>query len=159
MKFLDIKIDEKMFKKLIIIAIVFIIVYMAFAMSSLLIFKTFKLSETTSVNDEDIITHIDVLEPEGKKLEIAGYAYKEGEQIETVNSSYIIKHQESGKMYRMRTQMEINKNVEDIGQAYSGLHAQCLLLGIPKGEYDILVLYRNNDEDILADTLISFEIK
>ena len=51
MKFLDIKIDEKMFKMLIIIAIIFIIVYMALDMSSLLIFKTFKLSETTSLND------------------------------------------------------------------------------------------------------------
>lgn len=158
MKFLDIKIDEKMFKILIIIAISFIIVYMALAMSSLLIFKTFKLSEYTSLDSEEIITHIDVLEYEGKKIEISGYAYKDGEKIETVNSSFIIKHKESGKMYRMRTQMEKNKNVEDIGQEYSGIHAQCLKLGIPKGEYDILVLYRNNDEDILADTLISFEI-
>lgn len=158
MNFLDIEIDEKMFKNLIIIAIIIIIVYMAFVMSSLLIFKTFKLSESTSLNSENIITHIDVLEYKGKKIEISGYAYKDGEEIKTVNSNFIIKHKDSGKMYRMRTQMEKNKNVEDIGQECSGIHAQCLKLGIPKGEYDILVLYRNNDEDILADTLISFKI-
>ena len=159
MKFLDIEIDEKLFKKLIIAVIVFIIVYMAFTMSSLLIFKTYKISDTTSLNDENIRTHIDVLEPHGKKLEIAGYAYKDGEEIKSVNSSYVIKHKDTGKMYRMRTQMESNHNVKDIGYEFAGLHAQCLLIGIPKGEYQIYVLYRNNNEDILADTLITFEVK
>ena len=60
MKFLDIEIDEKMFKNLIIMAIVFIIIYMAFTMSSLLLFKSYTLGPNTSVNDEDIRTHIDI---------------------------------------------------------------------------------------------------
>ena len=158
MDFLDIEIDEILIKKLIIAVIVFIVIYMAFTMSSLLIFKSYSLGANTSVNDEEINTHIDSLKVTGKKLEISGWAYKEGEEIKTVNSSYVIKHQETGKMYRMRTQMEENPNVE---QQYklAGIHAQCLLFGIPKGEYQILVLYRNNNEDILADTLIKFEVK
>ena len=159
MKFLDIEIDEKMFKKLIIVAIIIIIVYMAFTMSSLLIFKSYALGPNTSVNDEEIRTHIDILEVSKKKLEIAGWAYKEGDKIETVNSNYVIKHQETGKMYLMRSKMEQNTNVEEKMYELGGLHAQCLLIGIPKGEYQILVLYRNNDEDILADTLITFEVK
>ena len=159
MKFLDIEIDEKLFKKLIVVGIVFIIAYMAFTMSSLLIFKSYEIGSNTSTKDEQIRTHMDILEVSGKKLELAGWAYKEGEKIEKVNSSYIIKHLESGKMYRMRTQMEKNPNVKDIGYELAGIHAQCLLLGIPKGKYQILVLYRNNNEDILADTLINFEVK
>ncbi len=159
MEFLDIEIDEKIFKRLIIIAIIFIIVYMAFTMSSLLIFKSYTLGPNTTVNDDEIRTHIDILEPKGKKVEIAGYAYKEGEEIKTVNSSYVIKHQDTGKMYLMKTQMEENRNVEDEKYTLGGMHAQCLLIGIPKGQYQIFVLYRNNNEDILADTLITFEIK
>lgn len=159
MKFLDIEIDGKIYKRLIIIAIVFIIVYMAFTMSSLLIFKSYTLGPNTSVNDEDIRTHIDILEPSSKKLEIAGYAYKEGEEIKTVNSNFVIKHQETGKMYLMSSKMYENKNVEDEKYMFGGIHAQCLTIGIPKGQYQIFVLYRNNNEDILADTLITFEIK
>ena len=159
MKFLDIEIDEILFKKLIIIGITFIIVYMAFTMGSLLLFKNYTLGPTTSTNDEEIRTHIDILEPSSKKLEIAGYAYKEGEEIQTVNSNFVIKHQESGKMYLMNSKMYENTNVEDEKYIFGGLHAQCLTLGIPKGQYQILVLYRNNNEDILADTLITFELK
>lgn len=159
MKFLDIEINEKMFKKLITIAIIFIIVYMAFTMSSLLIFKSYALGSNTSTNDEEIRTHIDILEPSSKKIEIAGYAYKEGDEIQTVNSNFVIKHQESGKMYLMRSKMYENTNVEDEKYALGGLHAQCLTIGIPKGQYQIFVLYRNNNEDILADTLITFELK
>ena len=160
MKFLDIEINENMFKKLIIAAIVFIIVYMAFTMSSLLIFKSYTLGPNTTVNDDEIRTHIDILEgTNGKKLEIAGWAYKEGDEIKTVNSNYVIKHKETGKMYLMRTKMETNKNVKEEMYQLGGLHAQCLNIGIPKGEYQIFVLYRNNDEDILSDTLITFELK
>ncbi len=159
MKFLDIEIDEKMYIKLIISVIVFIIVYMAFTMSSFLIFKSYILGPNTSVNDEDIRTHIDMLEVSNKKIEISGYVYKEGEEIKSVNSNYVIKHEETGKMYLMRSKMEENHNVENEMYTLSGIHAQCLLFGMPKGQYQIFVLYRNNGDDILADTRITFELK
>lgn len=159
MKFLDIEINEKMFIKLIIVAIIFIIVYMAFTMSSLLIFKTYKISENTKIDEnKEINTHIDELEISGKKIEIAGWAYKEDEEIKTINSSYIIKNKSTGKMYKMRTQREMNHNLEDIGNEIAGIRAQCLLIGLPKGEYEIHVLYKNNDNDILTNTLIIFNI-
>ncbi len=102
--------------------------------------------------------HIDLLEPKGKKIEIAGWAYKEGDKITTVNANYVLKNQETGKMYLMRTKMEENINLSDPDVKMAGLHAQCLLIGIPKGKYDIYVLYRNAEEDILANTLISVDI-
>ena len=159
MNFLDIEINEKIFKNLIVAGIVFVIVYLAITMSSLLILRSYTLGATTTVNDENIKTHIDVLEVSSKKIEIAGYAYKENEEIRTVNSNYVIKHQESGKMYMMKTKMVENKNVEDEMYTLGGLHAQSLLVGVPKGQYQIFVLYKNNNEDILADTLITFEVK
>ena len=158
MKFLDIEINEQIFIKMIISIIVFIVIYMAFTMSSLLIFKSYTLGPNTSVNDELIRTHIDILEPSSKKIEIAGWAYKEGEEIQKVNSNFVIKHQDTGKMYLMKSKMYRNTNITEEMYQLGGLHAQCLTLGIPKGQYQIMVLYRNNNEDILADTLITFEI-
>lgn len=159
MDFLDIEINEAVFKKVIIASIILLIIYLAFTMSSLLVFKSYSLGPDTSVNGEDINTHIDLLEPEGKKIEIAGWAYKEGEEIGNVNCNYVLKNQETGKMYLMRTKMEENINLlDDEKHKMAGLHAQCLKFGVPKGWYDIYVLYQNDGEDILAFTLISVEL-
>lgn len=158
MEFLNIEINQKLYIKILIVSIILVIVYLGLTMSSLLIFKSYTLGPNTSVNDEGINMHIDVLEPEGKKIEIAGWAYKEGEPITSVNSNYVLKHQETGKMYLMRTQMEENINLTDEDIKMAGLHAQCLLIGLPSGRYDIYVLYQNGDEDILANTLIHVDI-
>ena len=158
MEFLNIEITEKLYIKILIISIALIIVYLGLTMSSLLIFKSYSLGPNTSVNDEGINMHIDSLEAKGKKIEISGWAYKEGESITSVNSNYVLKHKESGKMYLMRTKMEENINLTDEDIKMAGLHAQCLLFGIPSGTYDICVLYQNGEEDILANTLISVDL-
>ena len=158
MNFLNLEINEKIYIRILIIFAALIIMFLALIMSSLLIFNSYKLGPNTSVNDEQINTHIDILEKDGKKLEIAGWAYKEGEAIGYVNSNYVIKNQKTGKMYLMRTQMEENGNIEEEEHKMAGLHAQCLLFGLPKGTYEIYVLYRNDKEDILANTSITVEI-
>ena len=158
MDFLDLEITKKRYIKILIFLIIMVIIYLALTMSSLLIFKSYTLGANTSVNDELINTHIDMLDAKGKKIEIAGWAYKEGDKITTVNSNYVLKHQESGKMYLMRTQMEENINLEDPDIKLAGIHAQCLLFGIPSGRYDICVLYQNAEEDILANTGIYVDL-
>lgn len=161
MDFLDIEINERIYKRIIIVAIIFVILYLAFTMSSLLIFKSYTLGPNTTVTNEGINTHIDLLEPKKvrKKVEIAGWAFKEGQKIGTVNCNYVLKHQDTGKMYLMRTQMEENINITEEEHKLAGLHAQCLTIGMPKGWYDIYVLYQNDSEDILASTLISVEFE
>lgn len=159
MDFLDIEINEKLFIRILIVSIIVVIMYLALTMSSLLIFKSYKLGPNTSTNDEEINTHIDLLEKTGsKKIEISGWAYKEGEAIGKVKCNYVLKNQETGKMYLMRTQMEKNINISEEEHKMAGIHAQCLLFGMPKGMYDIYVLYQNDSSDILAFTLISVEI-
>lgn len=160
MEFLDIELNEKLVRNILIGLLVFIVVFLALQMSSLLVFKSYKMGANTTVQAEEINTHIDILEHVGGKLELAGWAYKEGEEIKTFNSSYVIKNKETGKMYRMRTQMEENINIpeEDPNRMKAGLHARCLLAGLPKGEYDILVLYKNDGNDILASTQISVNL-
>lgn len=158
MDFLNLEIDEKAYIRILIAFFIILVVGLALLFSSLLVFNSYKLGPNTSVNDEEINTHIDKLEHDSKKLEIAGWAFKEGEAIGFVNCNYVIKNQETGKMYLMRTQMEENINIVEEEHKMAGIHAQCLLLGLPKGWYDIYVLYRNDKEDILANTLISVEI-
>lgn len=159
MEFLDIEITKKRYQIILIVSLIIVVIYLALTMSSLLVFKSYKLGSNTTVSNEDMNMHIDVLETDAKKIEIAGWAYKEKEPLNSINSRYVLKNQETGKMYLMRTKMEENINIEDPEYKKSGMHAQCLLLGMPKGIYDIYVLYQNNDEDLLAFTLISTEIK
>ena len=170
MDFLDIEINEKIFIRILIISIVLVIVYLGLTMSSILMFKSYTLGPNTEVSSidfenakEDVpegeySAHIDLLENDGKKLEIAGWIFKQGAELKTFNSSYVLKNQDTGKMYLMRTQMEENINLVEEEHKNAGLHAQCLLVGLPKGTYDILVLYRNNGEDMLISTLIPVQI-
>ena len=143
MNFLDIEITQNLYIKIFVVLLISIVIYLAFTMSSLLIFKSYTLGANTSVNDDEINTHIDILEKSGKKIEIAGWAYKEGDKITTVKSNYVLKNQENGKMYLMRTKMEENINLSDPDLKLAGIHAQCLLIGLPSGRYDICVLYQN----------------
>ncbi len=159
MEILDIEITPKLFKNLIIISIVFVIIYCALTMSSLLVFKTYTIGADTTVVDEGMNTHIDLLEQDGKKIEIAGWAYMEDEPIKRVNSSYVLKNKDTGKMYKMRTKMEDNINITEEEHKKAGMHAQSLLFGLPKGSYDIYVHYQNDGHDILSSTLIPVEIK
>ena len=158
MNFLDIEITQNLYIKIFVVLLISIVIYLAFTMSSLLIFKSYTLGANTSVNDDEINTHIDILEKSGKKIEIAGWAYKEGDKITNVKSNYVLKNQETGKMYLMRTKMEENINLSDPNLKLAGIHAQCLLIGLPSGRYDICVLYQNAEEDILANTSIYVDL-
>lgn len=159
MDFLDLEIDKSTFIKILIGLLICILIYIALTMSSLLVFKSYKLGPNTSIEDNVLNTHFDVLEISNKKIELSGWAYKEGETLGKVNSNYILRNKETGKMYLMRTKMVENGNIQDEEYRLAGMHAQCLLLGAPSGWYDILVLYQNAENDILTPTLIEVEIK
>lgn len=158
MDFLDLEIDKSTFIKILIGLLICILIYIALTMSSLLVFKSYKLGPNTLIEDNVLNTHFDVLEISNKKIELSGWAYKEGETLGKVNSNYILRNKETGKMYLMRTKMVENGNVDE-EYKLSGMHAQCLLVGIPKGNYEFLVLYQNGDNDILTSTNIEREIK
>ena len=172
MGFLDTEINKSLYIKILIVSIFLVIVYLALTMSSLLICKSYTLGPNTEVlsidpknsieevEDGEISAHIDLIEHQknGKTVEISGWAFREGSELNSINASYVLKHQETGKMFLMRTQMEENINLVKDEHKKAGLHARSLVFGMPKGAYDIYVLYHNDGEDILAFTLISFEL-
>lgn len=160
MKVLDLEVNQKGYIKILCACILIVVIILAIYYVSLLTYKEFTLEEETIVADiseQDMSVHIDVLEKQGKKVEIAGWAYKEGEKIKTINSSYVLKNQETGKMYILRTRHEDNINVPE-EYKISGLHSRFILGSLASGRYDIYVLYKNNNNNILAKTGVYLDV-
>lgn len=163
MKILDIEIDEALFKKLIIASLILIIIYGAFTVVSYAIMEPYTLETETTVDDDEIKTGISVLNQGTKKLKIEGWAYKTGQPIEKFNSSFVLKNRETGDMYLIKTAM---KTVEELRMAdgsfdcsKAGMSAECIIAGLEKGIYDICILYKNDDENIFAETAITLQIQ
>lgn len=160
MKLLDLEVNEKSYIKILSALILVVIVILVIYYISLLTIKPFTLEEDTVIADieeQDMNVHIDILEKQGKKVEITGWAYKENEKIKTINSNYVLKNQETGKMYILRTRYENNINVPEEYEI-SGLHSRFILGNLESGRYDIFVLYKNNNNNIFAKTGVHLDI-
>lgn len=160
MNLLEIEVNKKSYIIILVCCILFVFLLLGSYYISLLTYKTFQLDENTTVadiNEHDMNVHIDILEKNGKKIEIAGWAYKENEEIVNINSNYVLKNQETGEMILLRTRHEENINVPKEYEE-SGLHTRFINRGLAKGRYDIYVLYRNNDNNIFAKTGVYLDI-
>lgn len=163
MKILDIEIDEAFFKKLIIASLVLIFIYGALTIVSYAMLEPYTLETQTTVNDEEIKTGISVLNQGTKKLKIEGWAYKNGQSIEKFNSSFVLKNKETGKMYLIKTAMQTVEELRSVDGSHdcskAGMSAECIIAGLDKGIYDICVLYKNDNENIFAETAITLQIQ
>ena len=169
MNILEKEIDKELFIKILIIIIAVCIIYLALTLSTILFIKNYELGETTDVvtlpeknafedvPDGEFSIHIDKLESEGKCIEISGWAFKQGDELATFNSYFVLKNKETGKMYRMKTNCEENINLRQ-EHNMAGIHARCFKFGIPSGMYDIYVLYQNDGNECLVDSLIPVQI-
>jgi hypothetical protein len=92
------------------------------------------------------------------KCEIAGWAYKKGEDIGYANDSVILKDTETNQYYKVNTQFVKRTGVTDYvndGHNYdnSGFLSRFSLSNIPKGrKYQICLKYLTNDNNILCET-------
>lgn len=160
MKLLDLEINEDSYIKILCACILIILLILGIYYVSLLTYKPLTLDEDTVVADiyeKGMNLNIDILEKQGNKVEIAGWAYKEEERIKTINSNYVLKNQETGKMYILRTRHEDNINVPE-EYKISGLHSRFFLGNLKSGRYDIYVLYKNNNNNILAKTGVYLDV-
>lgn len=161
MEFLDLEINQKNYIKILMLSIIFVILILAIYFVTLLFPKSFVPEEATKIvafeEEKDLIVHIDSLSPPGRKIEIFGYAYRVDESVDTVDCSYVLKNSASGKMYLLKTIHEKSVNVPEV-YPYAGMHTRFMTAFMENGNYEILVLYKNNENNVLKDTGIRFDI-
>lgn len=160
MKLLELEVNKKNYIITLILCIAFVVIVIGLYYVSLLTYKTFKLEDDTIVanfGEQNMNVHIDSLKPEGNKVEIYGWAYKENEKIKTINCNYVLKNSETEEMYIVRTRHEENTNVPE-EYSNSGIHTRFITKNLKAGKYYIYVLYKNNNNNILAETGIHLDI-
>ena len=161
MEFLSLEINQKNYIKILILSMVIVLAILGIYYITLLFPKNFVLEEATKVvafeDEQDLIVHIDSLSPQGKKVEIFGYAYRVDESVDTVDCSYVLRNSENGKMYLLKTIHEKSVNVPEV-YPYAGMHTRFMTLGIENGNYEICVLYKNNENNVLKDTGIRVDL-
>lgn len=160
MNLLELEINKKFYIKILCVCIILVGMILAIYYVSLLSYKPFKLEEETIIADigeQDMSVHIDSMNYQNGKGEIIGWAYKEGEKIKTINCSFVLKNVEKDYMYILRTRHEENLNVPEQYQI-SGIHTRFIAKKMPKGRYDVYVIYKNNNNNIFAKTGIYIDI-
>jgi len=100
----------------------------------------------------------------GDFINIRGWAFKEGEDIEKNNIHIVLKSRNSVKGSIIKTEMVVRKDVSDFykaGNKYdnSGFVSRVKAKKLRDGNYDIYILYRNDDLNILEKTKYSVTIK
>ena len=65
-------------------------------------------------------------------------------------------------MYILKTTMNIIDQLNNVDETYDcskcGLDSQILIFGLKKGAYELYILYENDNENLLVNTGINFEI-
>ena len=82
MKLLELEVDKKSYIKILCVFILFIIILLVLTYTSLLKYEKITLDQDiiiANIGEEDMSVHIDILEHQGNKVEIVGWAYKENE--------------------------------------------------------------------------------
>lgn len=153
---LDVKIDGKVYKRIMIVGIAISVIYVLVTLMSFALPRVYHLDKNTKTDTEHTIKNgILNLYRGSLRLEILGWAYKEGQSIETFKSSFILKNRENEKMYLLKTGMELveeNQFVDGHECLKSGLKTESIVLGLPNAGYDLYILYQNDREDLLVDT-------
>lgn len=99
-------------------------------------------------NNSDIVVSIGSVINYNNTFKIEGYCYKEGENLDSVNSFIVLKDNITGSLYKVNTDMVENpslKNVSSFDYTKSAFIAVGANYGLDKQkEYSILVYYGNN---------------
>ena len=159
---LKIEINEKLYKRLLIIGIVLVIAYLMITFLSFAVPRIYHMAQNTVMDTEGTVkTGINHLYRGSFRLELSGWAYKPGEDIETFNSCYILKNRANQKMYQIRASKKMMPELQFVDGKQclnAGIEAQSIILGLQIGMYDLYILYQNNQENLLVDTGIEVDL-
>lgn len=153
---LDIEIEGKVYRRILFFGVAIIIIYMFINFVSLAIPRVYHMNKNTVIDTENTVKNGLIDLHRGQfRLKISHWAYKEGQAVETFNSSFILKNKESEKMYLLKTQMDLIEDkhfIDGLDCLKCGLTTESIVLGLPNGVYDLYILYQNDGDDLLANT-------
>lgn len=153
---LDWEIEGKIYKRMLILGIGIIVIYLVITFLSFAMPHRYHLPENIALDTQNTVKNgIMSLYKGQHRLEISGWAYKQGQAVKTFNSSFILKNEETEKMYRFKTSKQIIEElhfVDGLDCLNCGLKAQPFFFGMPKGTYELYILYQNDGENLLVDT-------
>lgn len=160
---LNLEINEKIYQRILFIGIIIIFFYLLITFITFALPKPYKISNNAIIDESNVIkTGINSVYKGRIRLELSGWAYKEGQDIKKFNCSYVLKNIETEKMYLLHSEMKNIPELSNVDGTYdcsnSGLEAKNLTFGIKNGTYDIYILYKNDGENILANTGIQVNI-
>lgn len=159
---LKIEIDEKIYKRLLLIGIVVMIAYLLITFLSFAVPRIYHIDKNTVLDTEGTVKNgINHLYRGSLRLELSGWAYKEGQDVQTFKSCYILRNKETEKMYQIRAHMKIMPELQfvDGHQCLNcGIEAQSIILGLKNGVYDLYILYQNDHENLLVDTGVEVDL-
>ena len=96
------------------------------------------------------------------RLDIFGWAYKQGQDLKRFENYYVLKNTKTDKMYILNTGMKDIPELEKVEAKYDcsngGMRSQTIVLGIDDGTYELYVLYKSDGESILSNTHVVVEI-
>ena len=127
------EINEKLFKKIMIVFLVLIFVFVGILLVQYSVLKPYKLGESTVIDKGEIVQGV-VVGQGNRMVEISGYAYKKGQKIERFNSDFVLKNVETEKMYRLETSMEKNHDLMNVDGKYdcsnAGMRSKAFIVGL-----------------------------
>ena len=157
MDFFDKEMNIKICINYLIAIFAFILIIIILSVYEMLIPKKFN-KDIKIVDSDEYVVNIESLNSSRIKISISGYAFKGPDAIERYNSYYILKNEQTGKMYKLKTKMEQRGNFKGTGVEFSGMHSQAITLFMEKGKYNLYIWYDNNDENVLLKTNTQVQI-
>lgn len=159
---LDWEIEGKIYQRILFLGIGIIVIYLIVTFVSFAMPHRYKMSESTRFDTENSVKNGIMSLYKGKhRLEVSGWAYKQGQAVKTFNSSFVLKNEENEKMYQLKTGMQEIQElqfVDNLNCLNCGLKAQSFCVGMPSGVYHLYILYQNDGEDLLVDTSQKIEL-
>lgn len=159
---LEIEINEKIYKRLLLFGIIFMVAYLIITFLSFAVPSIYHLDKNTILDTEGSVKNgINKLYRGSLRLELSGWAYKQGQDVKTFNSCFILKNKETEKMYRIKAGMKRMPELQFVDHyncLQSGIEAQSIILGLKNGVYDLYILYKNDHENLLVDTGVEVDL-
>lgn len=159
---LNIEINEKIFKRLLIVGIIIILGYLLMTFLSFAVPRIYHMDKNTTLDTENTVKNgINHLYRGSLRLELSGWAYKEGQAVQSFKNSFVLKNKETEKMYLIKAGMKIMPELQFV-DGYEclkcGMESQSIILGLKNGAYDLYILYQNDNENLLVDTGVQVDL-